>query len=435
MANTLTQQSPTALDAQSFRSFQQKRGDPQWLKDLRERAWGRFSKMSWPTPQEEEWRRTDLSRMALGEFRVPSSQRIGAGESNRSDPGEPSDYSGSIRFLGGELAGMNVGPEAKQSGIVLAPLSRSVQNAALSLRGLIENGHEVSDNRLQAWHDSLWSYGAYLYVPPGVQVLRSFLIDLTMQGEKTLSVPRVILHLARGARAHVILKTKSSSAEAVLCNAGLQIMVEENASLSLCTLQNLNHSSLFFSHAQARLARDARLQSFETLFGGQLAKTRLDCRLTGTGSEALLRGLYFGAQGQHFDIRTVQRHLAPSTNSRSFYKGAVKDKARSIYQGLIEVSPKAAKTDAYLANRNLVLNDGARSDSIPSLKIDTNDVRCSHGSTTGKINPDEVFYLMSRGLSRGQAERLLVLGFFEELLQHAPPEVADKARQLIQERL
>jgi Fe-S cluster assembly protein SufD len=135
------------------------------------------------------------------------------------------------------------------------------------------------------------------------------------------------------------------------------------------------------------------------------------------------------------DIRTVQRHRAPSTTSRAFYKGALKDRSRAIYQGLIEVSPGAAKTDAFLTDRNLILNDGARADSIPSLRIDTNDVKCSHGSTTGKIDEAQVFYLMSRGLARAEAERMLTLGYFEELLASVPESLAEELRGLIERRI
>jgi Fe-S cluster assembly protein SufD len=135
------------------------------------------------------------------------------------------------------------------------------------------------------------------------------------------------------------------------------------------------------------------------------------------------------------DIKTVQNHNAPNTNSRAFYKGAVKDNGRAIYQGLIEVEQDAPLTDAYMTNKNLILGDGARADSIPSLKIKNNDVKCSHGSTTGKIDENEVFYLMTRGLSTSEAEKMVILGYFEEVLEKIPKQIVDELREAVLERL
>ena len=220
-----------------------------------------------------------------------------------------------------------------------------------------------------------------------------------------------------------------------LVNLGVDLSVGEAAALEFYHLQDLPMNRLTVAHATARVARDGRLLSLEAALGSGLLKSRLDVGLDGPGSEAFLNGLYLSRARQHMDIRTVQRHRAPSTTSRAFYKGALKDRSRAIYQGLIEVSPGAAKTDAFLTDRNLILNDGARADSIPSLRIDTNDVKCSHGSTTGKIDEAQVFYLMSRGLARAEAERMLTLGYFEELLASVPESLAEELRGLIERRI
>jgi Fe-S cluster assembly protein SufD len=216
-----------------------------------------------------------------------------------------------------------------------------------------------------------------------------------------------------------------------LVNLGADLVVGESAGLDYYHLQDLTTSALHFAHGSARVARDGHLLSFEAALGSGLLKSRLDCSLDGAGAEAFLNGIYLSRERQHMDVRTVQRHRAPNAASRAFYKGALKDRSRSIYQGLIEVEPVASKTDAFLTDRNLILNDGARADSIPSLRIDTNDVKCSHGSTTGKIDEAQVFYLMTRGLSRSEAEQMLILGYFEELLAPAPEPFASELRRLV----
>ena len=142
-------------------------------------------------------------------------------------------------------------------------------------------------------------------------------------------------------------------------------------------------------------------------------------------------GIYLAHGGQHMDVRTVQQHKAPNTYSRAVYKGVVRESARAIYQGLIHVLPLAQKTDAYLTNKNLIMDDGARADSIPSLKIETNDVKCSHGSTTGKVQEDELFYLMSRGLTRKDATELIIMSYFQDLIDLAPDHVKANLTQEI----
>ena len=156
-----------------------------------------------------------------------------------------------------------------------------------------------------------------------------------------------------------------------------------------------------------------------------MVKTRFDFTLAGEGASVKTHGLYFGTGDQHKDLRISLNHGAAHTTSYALYKGAVRDRARTVFQGLIEVNPGANGTDAYLSNKNLILNDGARADSLPQLKIDTNDVKCSHGSTTGKVNEEEVHYLGTRGFSREEAKLLIAQGLFAELIDEAPAFLRD----------
>jgi Fe-S cluster assembly protein SufD len=255
------------------------------------------------------------------------------------------------------------------------------------------------------------------------------LVDLE-EGDAGSSFPHLAVVIGNGARAVVVLRLTGGGA---LVNAGVDAQVGDGGSLELYQLQDLSPGTLFFSHASAAVGRDASFRSLEVHLGSRLAKTRLDCSLEGPGAESRLHGAFLAGAGQHMDLRTVQRHRTPKATSRALYKGAVKDSGRTVFQGLIEVSPGASGTDAYLSNKNLLLSDGARADSIPSLRIDNNDVRCSHGSTTGRVSPEELFYLASRGLSPAEARAMLVLGYFEDLLGPAP--FAEAALGRLSERL
>lgn len=426
-------------------SIRRSKAEPRWMLDIRDRAFDIFSHTDWPTTQEEEWRRTDLSSIHFQNYRLvsPNGKEATVQQAecrvNHEVLRTTEGYGGILRFRGTECTHLSLDKKIHGRGVFLLPLHQAVKDFPDTLQSLfneeIGEGIGVAQNRLQTWHYSLWSHGAYLYVPPFVEIDEPLLIDFTEAGEMTLSSPHVVAFLDRGARAVVVQRIKSRAEEESLFNSGAHVHVSESAGLSYYEVQSVNQKSLYFSHGTAKVDRDASLLHFDVAFGSRLAKTRFDCSLNGSGSEVMMNGIYFAHKQQHMDIRSVQRHVAPLANSRAFYKGAVKEKAKTIFQGLIEVTPAASKTDAYLTNKNLILNNGARADSIPSLKIDTNDVKCSHGSTTGKIDEEELFYLMSRGLSRAEAERMLVLGYFEEVMQQAPEVVLADLRFLIEERL
>jgi len=393
------------------------RGEPVWMEALRAEAFERFAEMRWPTTQEEEWRRSDLSELDLDGFRI------------RAAPAPPpAGWSGVLRFAGPVCREAALDGKLRASGVVFAPLAGAIADHPDVLRDLFRRSLDEIDNRLQAWHLSFWSHGAFLFIPAGVEIEAPFLVDCAGGEAGTISSPHVAVVLEDGARASLALRLEGPAEGKTLLNAGIRLVVGRNAKLEFVDIQAVERTSLFFHHGVANVERDGVLRHIALALGSGFAKTRLDCRLDGPGSEVQLRGAYLCRDAQHKDIRTVLRHVAPHATSRAFYKGAVRDAGRAVYQGLIEVCPSAAKTDAYLSNKNLILNDGARADSIPSLRIQTNDVRCTHGSTTGKLNEAEIFYLMSRGIARPDAEEMLALAFFEDVLADVPAAIQEDLR-------
>jgi Fe-S cluster assembly protein SufD len=396
-----------------------------WLSELRSRGARLAGSLPWPTTQEEEWRRTSLEGLKLEELRSV--------EPDGREPAPPVEpaagQAGAARFRGTTCAALGLAALWRRQGVLLQPIT-GPGPVPQAVAALLEGGLERADNRFAAWHLGQLSHGVFLYVPPGVEVSDPVFVDLEEAEEGSASFPHLAVVLGREARARVVLRV---SGDAALVNAGLDAQVGDGASLELYQLQDLGPSSLYFAHSSVAVGRDAGLRSLEAHFGSRLVKTRIDCSLEGAGAESYLNGAFLAGAGQHMDLRTVQRHRSPKATSRALYKGAVRDSGRTIYQGLIAVSPGASGTDAYLSNKNLILNDGARADSIPSLRIDNNDVRCSHGSTTGRISPEELFYLASRGLAPAEARALLVLGFFDELLARSP--IGEQALRLVGERL
>jgi Fe-S cluster assembly protein SufD len=410
------------------------RKEPAWMQELREKAQERFDRMSWPTTAEEEWRRTDVSGIDALSYR-PAALAAASGKTHQ---GAADGFAGTLKFDSGRLVESSVADQWQKRGVRFLSLDQALEEFEKPLSDVFDEGIDAADNRFAVWHYASWSHGAFLMVPAGLEIPEPFLIDFKEKGDGILSSPHVVVMLGEGTRAavvHRIAGDRNEKNERILCNAGLDLLLSDAAGLQHYEAQCLGPRSLYFRHARTRSGRDSSLRHFDAALGSKFVKSRIDCGLAGKGSEAFLNGVYFCSEGQHMDIRTVQRHHSPSATSRAYYKGAVASGGRTVFQGLIEVDAGASGTDAYLTNRNLILGDAARSDSIPTLRIGNNDVRCSHGSTTGRLSEEELFYLQSRGLYPSESREMLVVGYFEDLLDNSPEIYREGTMELIRSRL
>lgn len=445
-----------------------KTNDHAWIGENRTLALEKFESMEWPSPQEEEWRRTDLAGWDLDSYLEPKgdsglqkdlAKDTGEGMSDRFRMDISKTASSRLRYSGNSCIDNELTEGMENQGVYLAPLGRALDELTTNPR-LIQVAPEIREimtttegdsnnhsenrlenrlesqpeNRFEVWSRGAWGYGVVLSIPDGVSVPEPIFIEFDLGSNHLLSIPWIIVLLGREASCVVVTHFTGGENRA-LCNARTDIRLDAGSSLQYAGIQTLGSRSLFFHHEHAHIHRDAGLDHFSALFGAQMSKTRLDVDLKAPGGTAELSGIFFGDENQHMDLRTVQRHLSDHGVSKTFYSGAVDVGGRTIFQGLIEVSPKGFGTDAYLSNRNLVLTKGARADSIPSLKIQNNDVKCSHGSATGRINEDELYYLMARGIPQKEAEVLLVEGFFTGVIQKAPEPVTTDLERLVHEKL
>ena len=195
-----------------------------------------------------------------------------------------------------------------------------------------------------------------------------------------------------------------------------ELFVEQAAKLEYVSLQNLSRETWHFASHHARVERDAELDWVSGGFGSKRGKVRIQNDLAGEGATSRVTGAYFTDGDQHLDYDTFQEHIAPNTTSDFAFKGALRDTSTAVWRGMIRVEKDAQKTNAYQENRNLLLSKSAHADSIPGLEILANDVRCTHGATLGQVDREQLFYLMARGLPRAEAERLIVRGFFQDVL-------------------
>jgi Fe-S cluster assembly protein SufD len=270
------------------------------------------------------------------------------------------------------------------------------------------------DEKFAAHNAAMWKHGLLVVVPKGVVLDKPLYVRIAVTGQ---TFWRLVVVAEEGARASLIEEYASpeSSTEAY-SNAVTELFVEPNAKLEYVSLQNLSTETWHFASHHARVERDAELDWVAGGFGSKRGKTRIQNDLNGSGATSRVTGAYFADGTQHLDYDTFQEHIAPNCESDFAFKGALRDSATAVWRGMIRVEPDAQKTNAYQECRNLMLSPKAHAVPIPGLEIMANDVRCTHGATVSRVDREQLFYLMTRGLPRAEAERMVVRGFFQNVL-------------------
>jgi Fe-S cluster assembly protein SufD len=258
-----------------------------------------------------------------------------------------------------------------------------------------------------------------VHVPAGVVVEDPILILHWCEGDGRASFPHTLVSLGENAQATVLDRYGSPNTDHFV-DAVTELLLDDNAHLRYLSVQEHGPRTWHLGYQRAQVGRDASVHTSAVALGGDYARLRSEARLDGQGGESDQLAVYFGDGTQMLDFRTLQDHNAPHTRSDLLFKGAVEDEARSVYSGLVRLRKPAQRANAFQTNRNLVLTEGARAESIPNLEIEANDVRCSHASTVGPIDEDQLYYLESRGIEPEEAERLIVLGFFDDVFARLP---------------
>ena len=284
------------------------------------------------------------------------------------------------------------------------------------------------DDKFAAHNAAAWQHGLLVEVPAGVELERPLFVRVTNAAEQGSLFWRLLVVAGEGSRFSLVEEYASASPElSGYFNGVTELFVEQAAKLEFVSLQNLSQETWHFASHHARVERDAELDWVSGGFGSKKGKVRIQNDLAGPGATSRVTGAYFADGEQHLDYDTFQEHIAPSTTSDFAFKGALRDTARAVWRGMIRVEEGAQKTNAYQENRNLLLSKSAHADSIPGLEIMANDVRCTHGATLGQVDREQLFYLMTRGLSRAEAERLIVRGFFQDVLDRVELEPVREA--------
>jgi Fe-S cluster assembly protein SufD len=395
--------------------------EPDWLKEKRQVAWTVFEETPMPTTSDEDWRRTDLRRVKWEKFKLaePSSQVSSGGLANL--PGDVQDAveaqfeaAGRIVIANGEVIYLELDPALAERGVIFTDLSTAVrEHPDLVQKYLGTEAVPPSNSKFAALNSALWKGGVFLYLPKEVEVKHPFQAALVLEGAGSAIMPRTLLVADRFATATYIEESISLGEHGQALNVGVvEVYAEDSAQLRYVDVQRWGEDVYNFNVKRSVGQNDSRVIWETGQLGGRLTKTYYDSLLPGNGSNMEFNGIYFLEGRQHLDIDTLMHHIGLATGGDLLLHGAGKGRSRSVFTGLIKIDPTAQQTNSYLKNENMLLERSARADSIPSLEIEANDVRASHGATIGKIDEEYIFYLMSRGIPRNTAVRMVVEGFF-----------------------
>ncbi len=415
-------------------------GYPDFLRQYRERAWQAFEALPMPTTSDEPWRRTDIRGLQAERFRLPAPQdalHLPQPPAELLHPIVDEDYGGQALLLpGGPQVALD--PKLAAKGVIFTDLQTAERQHPAVLERILGQMVRPDEGKFGSLAAALAQTGVLTYIPKGLQVEQPLQSILWGPGIDLAYFSHILVWVDDGASLTYVHEAASpTEPDGQTLHAGLmEIHVGAEANLRFVELQSWGEHVWNFSHERARVQRNGNLDWIFGALGSHLTKNFSDLDLLGEGSTGRMSGFYFTDDNQHLDLDTQQNHLAPHTTSDLLYKGALKDSSRSVWQGMIYVAPGAQKTDGYQANRNLTLSPKARADSIPGLEILADDVRCTHGATVGKIDPELIFYLRARGIPRVEAERLIVEGFFDPIMQRIPFEgVRARFVDAIQEKL
>lgn len=401
-------------------------GDPEWLRARRREAFEIFERLPLPSKSDEEWRRTDISALNLDDFQ-PYEQANGAA------PADPIEGAAAVlRQRGSEPGHVELPEELRKQGVIFMPLSQAVREVDWLEKHLFAATPPDRD-KFAALHSAFFSGGTFLWVPDGVVIEQPLVSQFWSSGGGAAVLPHSVIKAGRGAVFNYVDEFLSPDLDQpALTSGSAEIWADESANVGYLALQRWGKHAWQFANRRAMVRDDAHVRIVDVGLGGRFAKTRVEAGLYGSGATAELKGLFFGSESQFFDYHTLQSHLVGNTTSDLLFKGALRDQARSVYAGLIRIEKGAQHSDAYQANRNLLLSKQANAYSIPMLEILNNEVRCTHGATIAPVDPEQLFYLESRGIAHATAERMIVHGFFGEVLDRIP---VQQARDLVEQEL
>jgi Fe-S cluster assembly protein SufD len=411
---------------------------PDWFQDQQHAAWKQFESLPKPTRKDQAWRFANVNLLDLTPFKYGGTLT----EEERAIILEQSrglvDVAGRMIFAGDQLIERDViSDQLKKRGVIFQSLERAmVEHADLFEKHFMSQPAILGSAKFAALHQALVSSGTFLYVPRGVEIELPIEIFHWLNGENASVFPHLLLVTDELAKVTVIEHFRSANEHATGFACGVNDLVAgPGAKVTYVCTQNWADNVVALQMNTTTVDHDASAMSLNLHLGSRYSRFESLSRLIGEGGRSDLLAVAVAKHQQEFDARTLQDHISPHTASDLLYKNALDDRARTIFGGLIRVEPHAHFADAYQKVRNLLLSDDAEANSMPGLEILADNVRCTHGATSGQIGEDELFYLRTRGIPVPGAQRLIVTGFLDEVIQRLNhPPIAEHLQRLIDEK-
>jgi Fe-S cluster assembly protein SufD len=411
-------------------------GEPASLRAKREEAFDIYTALPAPTAFTEDWRRTNPALFPYADFTplppLPRLKESPGGDEVRDDQ---FDVVVSVSEQGFHIDDRS--QLIERGDLEVSSLSELAEKDPDTLQTYLQ-GEALSPHigKFEALNAAFWNLGLFIRVPDGKDIKRGILIRHEYDAPSRSLVYRALIVMGRSASLGITETCRTPSGHPFLVIADKEMYLDDAARLKTVILKDWGNETYLLGNDMARVGRDAQVDQINLNFGGKVSKVKFGSDLAGPNSAAELDGLFFTSGEQHIDQTTWQVHSSPDTYSRLLYKGAVRDTSQSVYQGIIKAKPGAIRVDAYQTNNNIVLDDGARAHTIPGLLIDADDLKCSHGATVGNLDPDQIFYLRARGIEDAEARRLVMLGFFGEVIERIPQDfIRERVQEIVRERM
>lgn len=385
----------------------EQRKEPDWLINKRLEAWKIYNQIPFPSKKEEEWKYIDLSGL-------------------ETDSVNPSRT----------VLKQKISNNLKKHGIIFTDLQTALKENPDLVKKYFSHAVSLNESKFSALHYSLLNNGVFVYVPSGVELtvpLHNQIFALESGG----LFNHTIIVLEPESKASFIEEMISPFKEnQALHTENVEIFVKDGANLKFLSLQSWGQNVYDFAHKKAIVSKDANLDFTFALFGSKFTKLNADMILNGEGCSVRNYGIYFGIQDQDFHMHTSAYQKVPHTKYEILNKGVLLGRANAVHKGLIKIENKATQANGFLTGHTLLLSEEASSNIIPSLEIDNNDVQAGHAATVGQVDELQLFYLMSRGLDRKEAERLIVSGYFEPIISKIGFEsLKENIQRLLTERI
>jgi Fe-S cluster assembly protein SufD len=410
------------------------RNHPAYFRDRQQAAWERFGKMPMPVRTDENWRFADLKGIDLAPFRAASDLGDAGCAALLSRSTGLAETAGRMVFANDRLVERQFhGESLRAKGVLWLPLEQAIaEQHELIGKHFLSEGATLGSGKFAALHESQVRNGTFLYVPRGVEIGLPIESFHWLSGDGASIFPHTLIIADAHSKVTFVDHFQSAGEEAGLVCGVNDIVVGDGARVTYIAVQQWSRQTLAFHLNNTTVARDASALALALNLGGRMVRGESLSHLRGPGGRSDMLSISAAEGSQVFDQRTLQIHEAPNTASDLLYKNSLNDTARTIFTGLIRVEPGAHKTDAYQKVRNLLLSDEAEANSAPGLEIEADDVRCTHGATCGQVDIEELFYLLSRGIPLREAQRLVVFGFLNEVLDRLPDEAV---REMLRDRL